>query len=220
MPPQLRLTTCSECFPRFDRERCVPWMLCITLLLLQLFRFGTTLIQGIQPSLEPQLLLYFFIFLWSYPSTFLKFINCQQFSCFKKSFLKSHGLLSGFCWHLWCDDDWFAFSDWNFLCSSLPLFSLFFFLLHSPFFSVSVSVQKLPGKLCYIMYEFWRDRVSWMRSVQYVYVCLVDIGRLVGTLNFLMEMFPTSKDEQMAHLSDCKLTQRQSEAHPHTEGAP
>uniref|UniRef100_A0A3B3CCF7 N-terminal EF-hand calcium binding protein 3 n=1 Tax=Oryzias melastigma TaxID=30732 RepID=A0A3B3CCF7_ORYME len=32
--------------------------------------------------------------------------------------------------------------------------------------NLHVSVQKLPGKLCYIMYEFWRDRVSWMSYLQ------------------------------------------------------
>ncbi|KAF7654028.1 hypothetical protein LDENG_00075710 [Lucifuga dentata] len=29
-----------------------------------------------------------------------------------------------------------------------------------------VSVQKLPGKSCYIMYEFWQDRISWMSYLQ------------------------------------------------------
>uniref|UniRef100_A0A8C6SNF2 ABM domain-containing protein n=1 Tax=Neogobius melanostomus TaxID=47308 RepID=A0A8C6SNF2_9GOBI len=29
-----------------------------------------------------------------------------------------------------------------------------------------VSVQKLPGKSCYIMYEFWQDRLSWMSYLQ------------------------------------------------------
>uniref|UniRef100_A0A8C7Y6I9 N-terminal EF-hand calcium binding protein 3 n=1 Tax=Oryzias sinensis TaxID=183150 RepID=A0A8C7Y6I9_9TELE len=32
--------------------------------------------------------------------------------------------------------------------------------------NLHVSVQKLPGKLCYIMYEFWRDRISWMSYLQ------------------------------------------------------
>uniref|UniRef100_A0A3Q0S4W6 N-terminal EF-hand calcium binding protein 3 n=1 Tax=Amphilophus citrinellus TaxID=61819 RepID=A0A3Q0S4W6_AMPCI len=43
------------------------------------------------------------------------------------------------------------------------------FLPHSTFLldlTVSVSVQKLPGKLCYIMYEFWQDRISWMSYLQ------------------------------------------------------
>lgn len=32
--------------------------------------------------------------------------------------------------------------------------------------NLHVSVQKLPGKSCYIMYEFWQDRVSWMSYLQ------------------------------------------------------
>ncbi|KAM6946917.1 N-terminal EF-hand calcium-binding protein 1 isoform 2-T2 [Lycodopsis pacificus] len=32
--------------------------------------------------------------------------------------------------------------------------------------NLHVSVQKLPGKLCYIMYEFWQDRISWMSYLQ------------------------------------------------------
>ncbi|KAM8916858.1 N-terminal EF-hand calcium-binding protein 1 isoform 1-T1 [Spinachia spinachia] len=32
--------------------------------------------------------------------------------------------------------------------------------------SLHVSVQRLPGKLSYVMYEFWRDRVSWMSYSQ------------------------------------------------------
>uniref|UniRef100_A0A3Q0SZ32 EF-hand domain-containing protein n=1 Tax=Amphilophus citrinellus TaxID=61819 RepID=A0A3Q0SZ32_AMPCI len=33
----------------------------------------------------------------------------------------------------------------------------------SPFIS-SVSVQNLPDRSCFIMYEFWQDRLSWMSS--------------------------------------------------------
>uniref|UniRef100_A0A3B4AXE7 ABM domain-containing protein n=1 Tax=Periophthalmus magnuspinnatus TaxID=409849 RepID=A0A3B4AXE7_9GOBI len=32
--------------------------------------------------------------------------------------------------------------------------------------NLHVSVQKLPGKSCYIMYEFWQDRLSWMSYLQ------------------------------------------------------
>ncbi|GLD64106.1 N-terminal EF-hand calcium-binding protein 1-like isoform X1 [Lates japonicus] len=32
--------------------------------------------------------------------------------------------------------------------------------------NLHVSVQKLPGKSCYIMYEFWQDRISWMSYLQ------------------------------------------------------
>ncbi|XP_069390056.1 N-terminal EF-hand calcium-binding protein 1 isoform X2 [Paralichthys olivaceus] len=32
--------------------------------------------------------------------------------------------------------------------------------------NLHVSVQKLPGKTCYIMYEFWQDRISWMSYLQ------------------------------------------------------
>ncbi|XP_032362861.1 N-terminal EF-hand calcium-binding protein 1-like, partial [Etheostoma spectabile] len=32
--------------------------------------------------------------------------------------------------------------------------------------NLHVSVQKLPGKLSYIMYEFWQDRISWMSYLQ------------------------------------------------------
>ncbi|XP_037346019.2 N-terminal EF-hand calcium-binding protein 1 [Pungitius pungitius] len=32
--------------------------------------------------------------------------------------------------------------------------------------NLHVSVQKLPGKSSYIMYEFWQDRVSWMSYLQ------------------------------------------------------
>lgn len=39
------------------------------------------------------------------------------------------------------------------LSPSLPL---------SPFIS-SMSVQNLPDRSCFIMYEFWQDRLSWMR---------------------------------------------------------
>ncbi|XP_015239621.1 PREDICTED: N-terminal EF-hand calcium-binding protein 1-like isoform X1 [Cyprinodon variegatus] len=37
-------------------------------------------------------------------------------------------------------------------------------LAHSD--NLHVSVQKLPGKTCYIMYEFWQDRISWMSYLQ------------------------------------------------------
>lgn len=86
--------------------------------------------------------------------------------------------------------------------SCVWLWILFFTLLFIP---VSVSIQKLPGKSCYIMYEFWQDRISWMRSVCMqvcVCVCVFYISMLAGSFwQFLMEMFPTSDDEQMAHLS-------------------
>ncbi|MBN3310347.1 NECA1 protein, partial [Amia calva] len=29
--------------------------------------------------------------------------------------------------------------------------------------NLHISVQKLPEKLCFIMFEFWQDRISWMR---------------------------------------------------------
>ncbi|XP_019910720.1 N-terminal EF-hand calcium-binding protein 1 isoform X2 [Esox lucius] len=32
--------------------------------------------------------------------------------------------------------------------------------------NLHVSVQKLPGKSCYIIYEFWQDRISWMSYLQ------------------------------------------------------
>uniref|UniRef100_A0A3P8WR08 N-terminal EF-hand calcium binding protein 3 n=1 Tax=Cynoglossus semilaevis TaxID=244447 RepID=A0A3P8WR08_CYNSE len=32
--------------------------------------------------------------------------------------------------------------------------------------NLHVSVQKPPGKSCYIMYEFWQDRISWMSYLQ------------------------------------------------------
>ncbi|XP_034021969.1 N-terminal EF-hand calcium-binding protein 1 [Thalassophryne amazonica] len=32
--------------------------------------------------------------------------------------------------------------------------------------NLHVAVQKLPGKSCYIMYEFWQDRISWMSYLQ------------------------------------------------------
>ncbi|KAM9759706.1 N-terminal EF-hand calcium-binding protein 1 isoform 1-T1 [Menidia menidia] len=32
--------------------------------------------------------------------------------------------------------------------------------------NLNVSVQKLSGKSCYIMYEFWQDRLSWMSYLQ------------------------------------------------------
>ncbi|XP_031596282.1 N-terminal EF-hand calcium-binding protein 1 isoform X2 [Oreochromis aureus] len=32
--------------------------------------------------------------------------------------------------------------------------------------NLHVSVQKLAGKSCYIMYEFWQDRLSWMSYLQ------------------------------------------------------
>ncbi|CAL8340335.1 unnamed protein product [Merluccius merluccius] len=32
--------------------------------------------------------------------------------------------------------------------------------------NLHVSVQKLPEKSCYIMYEFWQDRISWMSYLQ------------------------------------------------------
>ncbi|KAM3622012.1 uncharacterized protein V6R79_019234 [Siganus canaliculatus] len=32
--------------------------------------------------------------------------------------------------------------------------------------NLHMSVQKLPGKSCYIMYEFWQDRISWMSYLQ------------------------------------------------------
>ncbi|XP_016091737.1 N-terminal EF-hand calcium-binding protein 1-like [Sinocyclocheilus grahami] len=31
--------------------------------------------------------------------------------------------------------------------------------------NLHVSIQKLPEKNCYIIYEFWQDRISWMRCV-------------------------------------------------------
>ncbi|MEQ2182069.1 hypothetical protein GOODEAATRI_018255 [Goodea atripinnis] len=38
--------------------------------------------------------------------------------------------------------------------------------IHWPAHISLVSVQKLPGKSCYIMYEFWQDRISWMSYLQ------------------------------------------------------
>lgn len=79
--------------------------------------------------------------------------------------------------------------------------------------SVSVSVQKLPGKSCYIMYEFWQDRISWMRLVQCVCVSLLDIGRLFGTFVLLdgnvpppvrMSRWPISVHTQNTH-TDTKV---------------
>ncbi|XP_052383223.1 N-terminal EF-hand calcium-binding protein 1-like isoform X3 [Oncorhynchus keta] len=32
--------------------------------------------------------------------------------------------------------------------------------------NLHVSIQKLAGKSCYIMYEFWQDRISWMSHLQ------------------------------------------------------
>ncbi|XP_070966363.1 N-terminal EF-hand calcium-binding protein 1-like [Oncorhynchus clarkii lewisi] len=32
--------------------------------------------------------------------------------------------------------------------------------------NLHVSIQKLAGKSCYIMYEFWQDRISWMSYLQ------------------------------------------------------
>ncbi|XP_030634435.1 N-terminal EF-hand calcium-binding protein 1 [Chanos chanos] len=32
--------------------------------------------------------------------------------------------------------------------------------------NLHVSIQKLPEKSCYIMYEFWQDRISWMSYLQ------------------------------------------------------
>ncbi|XP_055764909.1 N-terminal EF-hand calcium-binding protein 1-like isoform X3 [Salvelinus fontinalis] len=32
--------------------------------------------------------------------------------------------------------------------------------------NLHVSIQKLPGKSCYIMYEFWQDRISWISYLQ------------------------------------------------------
>ncbi|KAL0977879.1 hypothetical protein UPYG_G00162590 [Umbra pygmaea] len=32
--------------------------------------------------------------------------------------------------------------------------------------NLHISVQKLPGKSCYIIYEFWQDRISWMSYLQ------------------------------------------------------
>ncbi|CAL8236390.1 unnamed protein product [Arctogadus glacialis] len=32
--------------------------------------------------------------------------------------------------------------------------------------NLHMSVQKLPEKSCYIMYEFWQDRISWMSYLQ------------------------------------------------------
>uniref|UniRef100_H3DBI2 N-terminal EF-hand calcium binding protein 3 n=1 Tax=Tetraodon nigroviridis TaxID=99883 RepID=H3DBI2_TETNG len=32
--------------------------------------------------------------------------------------------------------------------------------------NLHVSIQNLPGKSCYIMYEFWQDRISWMSYLQ------------------------------------------------------
>uniref|UniRef100_A0A3Q3JAA4 ABM domain-containing protein n=3 Tax=Monopterus albus TaxID=43700 RepID=A0A3Q3JAA4_MONAL len=32
--------------------------------------------------------------------------------------------------------------------------------------NLHMSVQKLPGKSSYIMYEFWQDRLSWMSYLQ------------------------------------------------------
>ncbi|XP_056130778.1 N-terminal EF-hand calcium-binding protein 1 [Lampris incognitus] len=32
--------------------------------------------------------------------------------------------------------------------------------------NLHVSVQRLPGKSCFIMYEFWQDRISWMSYLQ------------------------------------------------------
>lgn len=47
-------------------------------------------------------------------------------------------------------------------------------------------------------------------------VCVLDIGRRFGTLNFLMEMFPTTEDEQMAELSVRILKHRRTDALKHT----
>ncbi|XP_023853061.1 N-terminal EF-hand calcium-binding protein 1 isoform X2 [Salvelinus sp. IW2-2015] len=32
--------------------------------------------------------------------------------------------------------------------------------------NLHVSIQKLPGKSCFIIYEFWQDRISWMSYLQ------------------------------------------------------
>uniref|UniRef100_A0A671SLK2 ABM domain-containing protein n=1 Tax=Sinocyclocheilus anshuiensis TaxID=1608454 RepID=A0A671SLK2_9TELE len=32
--------------------------------------------------------------------------------------------------------------------------------------NLHVSIQKLPEKSCYIIYEFWQDRISWMSYLQ------------------------------------------------------
>lgn len=49
-----------------------------------------------------------------------------------------------------------------------------------------------------------------------VCVCVLDIGRRFGTLNFLMEMFPTTEDEQMAQPSVRIFKHRHTDALKHT----
>ncbi|XP_069547096.1 N-terminal EF-hand calcium-binding protein 1 [Brachyistius frenatus] len=56
--------------------------------------------------------------------------------------------------------------------------------------NLHVSVQKLPGKSCYIMYEFWQDRLSWMSYLQSnsckdFQRCIIDMledGEVVSTM--------------------------------------
>lgn len=54
--------------------------------------------------------------------------------------------------------------------------ALFFFPPSDPsvFIVRSVSVQNLPDRSCFIMYEFWQDRLSWMR-----YALSLSLARLL-----------------------------------------
>lgn len=78
--------------------------------------------------------------------------------------------------------------------------------------------SEAPGKV--VLHNVWvlarphlLDEVSMMCLCAHVCVCELDIGSLFGTLNFLMEMFPTSEDEQMAHLSVRILKHRYTHTH-------
>lgn len=54
-----------------------------------------------------------------------------------------------------------------YLNDQLTLFhrNLMLYISHISFLDFSVSVPKVPEKSSYVIYEFWRDRLSWMRSV-------------------------------------------------------
>ncbi|KAM7404526.1 hypothetical protein PAMP_011868 [Pampus punctatissimus] len=60
-----------------------------------------------------------------------------------------------------------------FFSTSVPLFVSGFLCdlmqplqIASIFPNISVSVQNLPDRSCFIMYEFWQDRLSWMSYLQ------------------------------------------------------
>ncbi|KPP59444.1 hypothetical protein Z043_122636 [Scleropages formosus] len=58
--------------------------------------------------------------------------------------------------------------------------------------SLHVSIQKLPERSCFIMYEFWQDRISWMRP--FSEPALGSVGRSLSFFSYLQSS--TSKTFQ------------------------